>query len=380
MGFGSVPADREVSAALSSGDPAAPAQVYDLYAYGLYAYACGFVDASTASDVVHDSVWIAARRIDALRDPDLLRAWLYAIARSECARRTRIDFVPAADPASPVDPDVYAVRDAVGRLGATEREVVELSVRHSFHAHEIDAILGSAVGDGRVFAHAQDAVGTSVPDVPNAIGLFALLPLVPLPPRLRDRVLTAVPLDTELADMGRRIDPLNRNGFPMPRRGRRTAVTAAASVVGILALTVVALVSLPDSAPAELPAPRPNAERLVDPGPATTTTAATTSAYTTTSASTTTTEPTVEPTTQAVDVAPTTTAQATTSPAAAPSTASESTRFPRRTTERVDDAPAEIPDQGGGTTTRTPQPTTTREPTTRPDFPSFPSIPTRGNG
>ncbi|MBF0663134.1 MULTISPECIES: sigma-70 family RNA polymerase sigma factor [unclassified Rhodococcus (in: high G+C Gram-positive bacteria)] len=268
MAYRNGSADREVGEALRQGDPAATARLYDLYAPGLFAYACGFVDASTASDVVHDSIWIAVRRIDALRDTGLLRAWLYAIVRSECAQPGRaagtVGFVPATDPAAPpLRPQLYAVRDAVGSLGAIEREVLELAVRHHFTNQEIDAILGSAAGDGRPFARAQQAVDLAVPAVPNATGLFAAVPPVPLPRRLRDRVLTATPLDTELADMGRRIEPLNRNGFPVARRGRRKTA-AIAAVAAVLVLAVVAVVVLPGSEPEELSAPPSPTSRSVD--------------------------------------------------------------------------------------------------------------------
>lgn len=372
--------DREVGEALRQGDPAATRRLYDLYAPGLFAYACGFVDGSTASDVVYDSVWIATRRIDALRDIGLLRAWLYAIVRSECGRQGRVSgsvgFVPTTDPAAPpLRPEVYAVRDAVGELGATEREVLELSVRHHFTAQEIDAILGSVAGDGRSFARAQEAVDLAVPTVPNATGLFASLPPVPLPPRLRDRVLTAIPLDTELTDMGRRIEPLNRNGFPTVRRGRgkRSAIVVAA-VAAVVALAVVAVAARPAPDPADPPAPTSQTSRPMDrpPSPAAVVTVAPTSE--TTTPVTTTTEPVPEP---AVPVAETTVdysppaSSLTTTPlstsTAAPTTTSTqetTTRYPRRTRpadesrdedERKDERPA----TPTAAPTRTAQPTTT---------------------
>lgn len=380
--------DREVGEALRQGDPAATRRLYDLYAPGLFAYACGFVDVSTASDVVYDSVWIAARRIDALRDLGLLRAWVYAIVRSECAQPGRatgsVGFVPATDPAAPpLRPEVYAVREAVGNLGATEREVLELAVRQHFTAQEIDAIIGSMAGDGRTFARAQEAVDLAVPTVPNATGLFASLPPVPLPPRLRDRVFTAKPLDTELADMGRRIEPLNRNGFPTVRRsrGKRSAIVVAA-MAAVLATAVIAMAAQPGPDSADPPVPSSSASRPVTlpQSPAAVVTVTPTS-ETTTSETTnppTTTEPSPEPVTPVAETTapvytpiPTlsssspSTSTSTSSPPAVSSTSTtdERTRYPRRT-RPTDDSREEEQERDQSPTTAVPTPTRTVPPTT----------------
>ncbi|MFD3810310.1 RNA polymerase sigma factor [Rhodococcus sp. NPDC058639] len=383
MAYRNGSADREVGEALRQGDPAATARLYDLYAPGLFAYACGFVDASTASDVVHDSIWIAVRRIDALSDTGLLRAWLYAIVRSECAQPGRaagsVGFVPATDPAAPpLRPQLYAVREAVGSLGAIEREVLELAVRHHFTNTEIDAILGSAAGDGRPFARAQQAVDLAVPAVPNATGLFAAVPPVPLPRRLRDRVLTATPLDTELTDMGRRIEPLNRNGFPVARRGRRKTA-AIAAVAAVLVLAVVAVVVLPGSEPEELSAPPSPTSSSVDlpPSPTPVVTASPVSGSETptteTEIPTTTAEPIVDNTVDlgvgtvmSVEESTVTTSARTSAPTSqqvsATSTARDITRYPRRT-KPEDDSRSEDKE-------RDERPATTPQPTTRVTLPT----------
>ncbi|MDJ0484326.1 sigma-70 family RNA polymerase sigma factor, partial [Rhodococcus pyridinivorans] len=199
--------DRELAAALRNGEPDATAAVFDRFAPGLYAYACGFVAVSSASDVVYDAVWTATARIRSLRDESLLRAWLYAVVRAECIRvleRTgsALEYLPAADPAYQAASEVLDVREAVHLLDGTAREVVDLTVRHHFSFHEIEALLGSA-GDGRVLAHAQDFVDRAVPRVPNALGTFSLLPFTPLPAHLRGRLLAVQPSEAELLDLGR---------------------------------------------------------------------------------------------------------------------------------------------------------------------------------
>lgn len=234
--------DRDLVAAMRNESLASAAAVYDRFGGGMFAYACGFLDPSSASDVVHDSVWIAIARIRALRNPDLLRAWLYAIVRAECMRSlaesgTGAGFRLVADPTVASEPDVVAVHEVAERLHPKGREVVDLAIRHRFGSHELAAMLGAATGDGRLLAHARDFVDRSVPEVPNALGVFALLPLIRLPHHLRARLLAVPPAESELFDMGRRADPLDGDGFPRPnRRPKRglPVVAASIAVLGVL--------------------------------------------------------------------------------------------------------------------------------------------------
>jgi DNA-directed RNA polymerase specialized sigma24 family protein len=66
--------DREVVAAIVSGDPAGLAEAYDRYAVPLYAY-CGSLlrEPADAADAVQDTFLIAAARLRGLRDPAKLR-------------------------------------------------------------------------------------------------------------------------------------------------------------------------------------------------------------------------------------------------------------------------------------------------------------------
>lgn len=336
MGQYSGRGDRDEIAALRGGSPDGAARIYDRFGYGMYAYACGFVAPSTASDVVHDAIWIATARIGSLRNPDLLRAWLFAIVRSECLRLlsesgAATDFLLVVAPSVELDPDATAVWEAAHRLDPRGREVADLAVRHNFDSHEIEALLGSAAGDGRVLAHAQDFVDRTVPDVPNAIGLFAVLPLVPLPHHLRDRLLAVPPVENELIDMGRRLDPLDRDGFPRPdRRPRRTLPIIAASIAVLAVLGAGAALVFPaaeTSAPREA---RPAAELNLDLGSLlpTTTVPATSDTTTTTVPETTTVVPatSVEVTTDTESAVE----SATTTVEPTPSTAERTGGFTRR--------------------------------------------------
>ncbi|WP_026061307.1 RNA polymerase sigma factor [Rhodococcus rhodochrous] len=382
--------DRELAAALRNGEPDATAAVFDRFAPGLYAYACGFVAVSSASDVVYDAVWTATARIRSLRDESLLRAWLYAVVRAECIRvleRTgsALEYLPAADPAYQAASDVLDVREAVHLLDGTAREVVDLTVRHHFSSHEIEAMLGSA-GDGRVLAHAQDFVDRAVPRVPNALGTFSLLPFTPLPAHLRGRLLAVQPSEAELLDLGRRLEPLDREGFPRrDRRAKRTVPVIAASVAVFAVLGVGALFVFPQAEPVERQVLRPAAEPTLDIGSpvATTTTAATTETTTTEAAETTTEEPEVEAPVVTTTSVPT--AEPAAESTAAPTTTATSTAGgftrrggPGRDTEPDEDRPRRDTEESDAPHTGTPRPTTTGEPTTPRPMPTLPTFPPRG--
>ncbi len=84
------PTDAELVAAHLSGDRTALAAIYDRYADRLHDTAAGMLsDRHETADVTHDVFVIAAQRLDQLRDPALLRAWLFAVLRHEVYRRSR---------------------------------------------------------------------------------------------------------------------------------------------------------------------------------------------------------------------------------------------------------------------------------------------------
>jgi hypothetical protein len=83
--------DRELVAAIVTGDPDGLAEAYDRYAPPLYTY-CRFMlpdphPPGESADVVADTFIIAAAKLQGLRDPDQLGSWLHAVARNECLRQ-----------------------------------------------------------------------------------------------------------------------------------------------------------------------------------------------------------------------------------------------------------------------------------------------------
>ncbi|HEX7131735.1 MAG TPA: sigma-70 family RNA polymerase sigma factor [Iamia sp.] len=83
-------ADVALVAGLVARDPAAVADLYDRYADRLLGFCTGMLrDPHEAADALHDTILVAAERIGQLRDPERLRPWLYAIARTQCLSRLR---------------------------------------------------------------------------------------------------------------------------------------------------------------------------------------------------------------------------------------------------------------------------------------------------
>jgi RNA polymerase sigma factor (sigma-70 family) len=160
--------DREVVASIVAGDPTGLAAAYDKYADALYGYARSFLrEPADAADVVHDTFVIAAASLSQLRDPERLRPWLYAVARSLCLRRLRATkaaaiYVAPEDIPEDIGEDVDAVseteraelrallRAAGGGLNPGERDIVELRLWQGLDAAEAAAALGITRG----YAHA----------------------------------------------------------------------------------------------------------------------------------------------------------------------------------------------------------------------------------
>lgn len=171
-----------------TGRASAPAAVlswgraaYDAYAEGLYTYCLSVLrDHRAAAESLRSTFVLADRHIGRLPDLDLLKPWLYALARYEClvrldahvrvgtgtARPENVRVVwaherslppPAGDADEPTDlfPGTEAGRvpgrcgdldelawpDAVG-LAPERREALELSVRHGLDPRGLAAVLG----------------------------------------------------------------------------------------------------------------------------------------------------------------------------------------------------------------------------------------------
>jgi RNA polymerase sigma factor (sigma-70 family) len=147
--------DTEVVASIVAGDPQGLAEAYDRYAGALFSYCRSLLrEPADAADAVQDTFVIAAAKLARLRDPERLRAWLFAVARNECMHRLRSrPAAPLEDIPDPVDEsaDVGAaaeraearalVRAAVGGLNDRERDVIN-QLGHGLEVPEVAAVLG----------------------------------------------------------------------------------------------------------------------------------------------------------------------------------------------------------------------------------------------
>ncbi len=149
--------DREIVVSIIDGNPRGLAAAYDQYAPGLYAYCRSLLaEPADAADAVHDTFVIAAAKVSGLRDPERLRAWLYAVARNECHGRLRASAAATPlDEAAEMSDDIAdlghhveqaELRDlvwaALSGLNPGEREVIELNLRHELDGADLADVLG----------------------------------------------------------------------------------------------------------------------------------------------------------------------------------------------------------------------------------------------
>jgi RNA polymerase sigma factor (sigma-70 family) len=149
--------DGEVVASIVAGNPDGLATAYDRYADLLFKYCRTLLnDPADAADAVQDTFVIAASKVEGLRDPERLRAWLYSVARNESLRILRSKKGTSALDEAPdvtdeaVDVSEQAERaelrtlfeEAAAGLNPGEREVIELQLRQGLEAGEVATVLG----------------------------------------------------------------------------------------------------------------------------------------------------------------------------------------------------------------------------------------------
>ncbi|MGP7996291.1 MAG: RNA polymerase sigma factor [Streptosporangiaceae bacterium] len=143
--------DQEIVAAIMHGD-ASGAGAFDQYAYDLYAYCrAQLANEADAATAVQDTFIVVAAKLPMLRDPSRMRAWLFAIARSQCQGRVQGGGSQAADmthyaeafAASPHETQLGGlVLTALGELKPGQRELLELNVRHELDGADLGDVLG----------------------------------------------------------------------------------------------------------------------------------------------------------------------------------------------------------------------------------------------
>lgn len=164
--------DREVVASIVAGDPAGLAAAYDRYAGALYGYCRTLLrEPADAADAVHDMFVIATVSLYRLRDPERLRPWLYAVARTVCLRKLRADKAAdrtaapgEADEDADADAELRALlRAAGGGLNPGERDIVELRLWQGLDAAEAAAVLGITRGHAHsLLSRGRDQLAASV--------------------------------------------------------------------------------------------------------------------------------------------------------------------------------------------------------------------------
>jgi RNA polymerase sigma factor (sigma-70 family) len=169
--------DSEIVASIVAGDPDGLAVAYDRYAGDLYGYCRSLLrEPDDAADAVQDTFVIAASKLAGLREPDRLRAWLFAVARNECLHRlkSRRSAAPLDDAPEPPDENVDVggaaeraetialVRAAADGLNDGERDVIN-QLWHGLEVPEVAAVLGVSRNHAyALFSRAREQLEASV--------------------------------------------------------------------------------------------------------------------------------------------------------------------------------------------------------------------------
>ena len=169
--------DSDIVASIVAGDTEGLASAYDKYAGDLYGYCQSLLkDPNDAADAVQDTFVIAVSKLGGLRDPERLRAWLFAVARNECLHRLKSRHLatPLHDAPEPADDSVdiggeaeraetvALLRAAVGGLNEGERDVIN-QLWHGLDVPEAAAVLGVSRNHAySLFSRARDQLEASV--------------------------------------------------------------------------------------------------------------------------------------------------------------------------------------------------------------------------
>jgi RNA polymerase sigma factor (sigma-70 family) len=175
--------DAELVAGVLAGDREAFAAVYDRYADRLYDFCASVLrDRHEAEDAVQDTFVLAAQRLTQLNDPERLRPWLYAVARSVALRkaRTRKRVVLDTEVGDMVDPDagpqrkaeLSALRDlvwsAAAGLSERDRALLDLHLRQGLDGAELGEAMGVSAG------HAYVLLSRLRDQVERSLGAFLI--------------------------------------------------------------------------------------------------------------------------------------------------------------------------------------------------------------
>jgi RNA polymerase sigma factor (sigma-70 family) len=150
--------DQRLAQALYAGEANALTEIYDLYAPRLFDYCHVLLrDQEGAALALHDSLITVQERISGLPDARLFRGWLYAVTRAECLRRRAYEELPAERQRAPEAAGLEAdeatrqlVHTALLVLSGSQREALDLSLRHELDPHELAEVLAVTPHDASV--------------------------------------------------------------------------------------------------------------------------------------------------------------------------------------------------------------------------------------
>lgn len=160
--------DATLAVAAAAGDRDAFAEIYDRYADHIYDLCTSVLrDRTDAADATQETFLLAGQRLAQLRQPEKLRAWLFAIARHESLRlaRSRARVRPAQEVAEMPEPEAdvsrpveqaelrQVVHDAAAGLDTRDRTVLELHLRRGMEGRELAAALGVSENHAGVLMH-----------------------------------------------------------------------------------------------------------------------------------------------------------------------------------------------------------------------------------
>ena len=160
--------DRALIARWRQGDQRAAAELVARHAPALARYAASMGERDEVEELVQDTFVRAFGSLDGFRSESTLLTWLFTIERRllldrrrsarRNARLTAIDDEHAAAADNPLDGVVAIeteerVRQAVGRLTPTQREVFLLRVNEGLSYREIAELVGTTEGAARVHYH-----------------------------------------------------------------------------------------------------------------------------------------------------------------------------------------------------------------------------------
>ena len=148
--------DSELVAGVLAGDRDAFAAIYDRYADRLHDFCWSVLrDQDEAADAVQDTFVLVAQRLAQLNDPERLRPWLYAVARSVALRQVRarrrvvldeVGDMADTDPGPHRAAEQVALRElvwtAAGGLSERDRALLDLHLRQGLEGQELGQAMG----------------------------------------------------------------------------------------------------------------------------------------------------------------------------------------------------------------------------------------------